>query len=80
MTLTLAHGPLSQALPNTVNYRIDGPAHRLLFEDFPRRVRAVFGGQTVLAHFSLSTGHQYYRELETLIQEPVEARTRGSLE
>ena len=48
MTLTLAHGPLSQSLPNTVNYRVEGPAHRLLFEDFPRRVRAVFGGQTVL--------------------------------
>jgi 3',5'-cyclic AMP phosphodiesterase CpdA len=29
-----------------------------------------FGGQTTLAHFSLSSGVQYYRELETLIQEP----------
>jgi 3',5'-cyclic-AMP phosphodiesterase len=30
-----------------------------------------FGGQTTIAHFSLSTGRQYYRELETLIsQEP----------
>jgi 3',5'-cyclic-AMP phosphodiesterase len=26
-----------------------------------------FGGQTVIAHFSLSTGRQYYRELEGLI-------------
>jgi uncharacterized protein (DUF427 family) len=48
MTLTLAHGPLAAVPPETVNYRIEGPAHRLLFEDFPRRVRAVFGDQIVL--------------------------------
>jgi 3',5'-cyclic AMP phosphodiesterase CpdA len=29
-----------------------------------------FGGRTVLAHFSLSTGTQFYRELESLVQEP----------
>ncbi|HEX8758820.1 MAG TPA: DUF427 domain-containing protein [Pseudonocardiaceae bacterium] len=48
MALTLGDGPLSSHPRNTVNYRIDGPAHRLLFEPFPRRVRAVFGGETVL--------------------------------
>ena len=48
MALTLGDGPLSSRPRNTVNYRIDGPAHRLLFEPFPRRVRAVFGGETVL--------------------------------
>jgi hypothetical protein len=42
--------------------------------------RYPFGGQTVLAHFSLTSGQQYYRELEMLIQEPIEARSRGSLE
>lgn len=47
MTLTLSSGPLSGRSPETVNYRIDGPAHRLLFDDFPRRVRAVLGGVTV---------------------------------
>ncbi len=31
-----------------------------------------FGGQTTIAHFSLSSGLQYYRELETLIQEPAQ--------
>jgi Icc protein len=29
-----------------------------------------FGGQTVLAHYSLSTGAQYARALEALVQEP----------
>lgn len=47
MTLTLARGPLAEKPPPTVNYRIDGPEHRLLFEEFPRRVRAVFGSETV---------------------------------
>lgn len=47
MTLTLSHGPLSGHPPETVNYRIDGPEHRLLFDDFPRRVRAVLAGETV---------------------------------
>jgi uncharacterized protein (DUF427 family) len=47
MSLTLSHGPLS-GKPAEANYRIEGPAHRLLFDDFPRRVRASYGGQTVL--------------------------------
>lgn len=47
MTLTLSHGPLSGRPPEAVNYRIEGPAHRLLFDDFPRRVRAVLAGETI---------------------------------
>lgn len=48
MTLTLSDGPLATKSPHTVNYRIDGPDHRLLFTEFPRRVRAMFGHQTAL--------------------------------
>lgn len=48
MTLTLDSGPLSGRPPAETNYRIDGPEHRLLFSAFPRRVRAVIGGRTVL--------------------------------
>jgi uncharacterized protein (DUF427 family) len=48
MSLTFSSGPLSVQPPQAVNYRIEGPAHRLLMQDFPRRVRAAFGGQTVL--------------------------------
>lgn len=47
MSLTLSHGPLS-GKPAAANYRIEGPAHRLLFDDFPRRVRASYDGATVL--------------------------------
>jgi uncharacterized protein (DUF427 family) len=48
MALTLGDAPLSSHPRDTVNYRIEGPGHRLLFEPFLRRVRAVFGGETVL--------------------------------
>ena len=47
MSLTFSTGPLAGHAPGTVNYRIDGPAHKLLMQEFPRRIRAVFGGQTV---------------------------------
>jgi uncharacterized protein (DUF427 family) len=47
MTLTLSHGPLS-GTPADSNYRIEGPAHRMFFHDFSRRVRAAFGGRIVL--------------------------------
>jgi uncharacterized protein (DUF427 family) len=47
MSLTRPPGPLAGHPPETVNYRIDGPAHKLLMHEFPRRVRATFGGQTV---------------------------------
>jgi uncharacterized protein (DUF427 family) len=48
MSLTFSAGPLSGHPPETVNYRIEGPAHKLLMHEFPRRVRATFGGQTVV--------------------------------
>ncbi len=47
MSLTFSAGPLAGQAPGTVNYRIDGPPHKLLMQEFPRRVRATFGGQTV---------------------------------
>jgi len=48
VTLTLSHGPLSGHPPQTANYTIDGPQHRLLLDAFPRRIRALLGGETVL--------------------------------
>ena len=46
MSLTFSHGPLSRD-PSPSNYTIEGPAHRLLFEPFPRRARAVVNGDTL---------------------------------
>jgi uncharacterized protein (DUF427 family) len=48
MTLTIGPQPLGSTGPRTVNYRLDGPKHRLLFDPFPRRVRAYLGGELVL--------------------------------
>jgi uncharacterized protein (DUF427 family) len=48
MSLTFSGGPLSGHPPERVNYRIEGPAHKLLMHDFPRRIRARFGGQAVV--------------------------------
>ncbi|MGI8876124.1 MAG: DUF427 domain-containing protein [Egibacteraceae bacterium] len=49
MSLTLGpNRPLSSRGPATVNYHVDGPAHRLFFDPFPRRIRAFLGGELVL--------------------------------
>ncbi|MGP4114931.1 DUF427 domain-containing protein [Streptomyces sp. 4N509B] len=48
MTLTLSQGPLSATPPSSVNYDLTGPAHRLFLQEFPRRVRAVVNGETVV--------------------------------
>jgi uncharacterized protein (DUF427 family) len=48
MSLTFGTGPLSAHAPKEVNYRVDGPAHKLLMYPYPRRIRAEFAGRTVL--------------------------------
>ena len=47
MALTLGSGPLSRRSTADTNYEIEGPEHLLLFEDYPRRMRAILDGQTV---------------------------------
>ncbi len=48
MTLTLGTGPLASGAPDSSNYTLDGPRHKLLFSAFPRRIRALLGGETIL--------------------------------
>ncbi len=48
MSLTTGSGPLAPRSPAPTNYDIDGPRHLLFLDDFPRRVRAVYAGLTVL--------------------------------
>jgi len=48
MTLTLSNGPLAPGAPKSVNYEIDGPEHKILFSPFPRRIRAVYAGETLV--------------------------------
>jgi uncharacterized protein (DUF427 family) len=59
MSLTQGSGPLG-GRPGASNYTIDAPAHRILFEPDPRRLRAVVDDRTVLdttrAHLLHETG------------------------
>ena len=49
MTLSLGAGPLGTQPAGDFNFSLDGaPAHRLYFEPFPRRVRALVGDRVVL--------------------------------
>lgn len=49
MSLTLGpNRPLSSTAPTSVNYELHGPPHRLFFDPFPRRIRAVLGGEVVV--------------------------------
>ena len=47
MALTIGGGPLAGS-SGPSNYEIKGPKHKLFFHPFPRRIRAAFGGETVL--------------------------------
>ncbi|MGH2803228.1 MAG: DUF427 domain-containing protein, partial [Thermoleophilaceae bacterium] len=84
MTLTLSNGPLSGHPPDTTNYEVRGPEHRLLLQEFPRRVRAELAGETVLdtrrGKLLHETGHlpQLYipdEDLRDDLLEPSDHRT-----
>lgn len=44
----MGRGPLAADAADTVNYRIEAPEQRLFLDPFPRRVRAVFAGVTLV--------------------------------
>lgn len=46
MSLTYGAGPLSRT-PASTNYEIDGPAHRIYFHPFGRRVRIELAGEVI---------------------------------
>jgi uncharacterized protein (DUF427 family) len=49
MSLTRGTGPLAGAPGGAFNFELDGaPKHRIFFEDYPRRLRAVIGDRVVL--------------------------------
>ena len=48
MSLTRGPGPLSTQPGGEANYTIDGPKHRLWFQEHPRWIRAEVGGRAVL--------------------------------
>jgi uncharacterized protein (DUF427 family) len=48
VSLTFKGGPLSEAPSKEVNYTLEGPAAKLMFQPFPRRVRIVVQGREVI--------------------------------
>jgi uncharacterized protein (DUF427 family) len=48
MSLTLGPGPLGTTPGGEANYTIDGPKHRIWFQEHPRRIRAEIAGRVVL--------------------------------
>ena len=48
MSLTLGSGPLAGRPNGSINYAIESPAHRILLQDHPLRLRAMIGDRVVL--------------------------------
>jgi uncharacterized protein (DUF427 family) len=48
MGLTVGGGPFSASPNGTFNFERQGPEHVLYFEDWPRRVRGIVAGETVV--------------------------------
>jgi uncharacterized protein (DUF427 family) len=71
MSLTLGTGPLGTKPAGDFNFSLDGaPAHRLYFEPYPRRIRAMVGDQVVLD--SVRGRLLYESNLPPVIYVPVE--------
>lgn len=79
MTLTRGTGPFSGNGAGSLNFSLDeAPAHRLLFDDYPRRVRALVGSHTVLEStrgkllYETGIGPVYYLPIEDLDADSLE--------
>src|SRR5689334_4351247 len=48
MSLSLGSGPFGHHPAGKLNSRIEGPKHILYFEERPRRIRGLIGGETVI--------------------------------
>lgn len=78
MSLMRGTGPFSRRAAGSFNFTYDGPAHTLYFEDSPRRVRTVFGGETVAGSRRMKLLHEtglgpvYYFPLADVRQDLLE--------
>jgi uncharacterized protein (DUF427 family) len=70
MALTLGSGPFGHHPAGVLNSRIEGPKHVLVFEDYPRRMRAELDGATV---FDTTRGKLLYESsLPPVLYVPLE--------
>jgi len=79
MTLTLGSGPLAGAHGGSVNFDLAGaPKQRLLFDDYPRRMRALLDGHILLDSTRGKLLHEtgilpcYYLPIEDLNEDYLE--------
>lgn len=79
MTLTLGTGPFGKQSGGAFNFEVGAPrGHVLYFEDSPRRVRAVFNGETVVESDRTKMLHEtgylptYYFPLEDVNEDLLE--------
>lgn len=78
MSLTLGTGPLAGRPGGAFNFELDAPAHRIFFEDYPRRMRAFVDGRVVLDSVRGKLLHEtgirpvYYAPLEDMNDELLE--------
>jgi uncharacterized protein (DUF427 family) len=79
MALTVGTGPFGKQSSGEFNFEPDAPdGHTLYFEDSPRRVRAVFGGETVVESSRVKMLHEtgylptYYFPLDDVNQKLLE--------
>ncbi len=79
MSLTLGSGPLAGTPVGELNFELDAPAHRILFDDYPRRIRALVDGRIVLDSTRGKLLHEtgilprYYAPLEDFDADVLEA-------
>ncbi|MGB3681632.1 MAG: DUF427 domain-containing protein [Rubrobacteraceae bacterium] len=79
MALAVGTGPFGKQGGGAFNFEVDAPkGHTLYFEDSPRRVRAVFGGETVAESDNVKMLHEtgylptYYFPIEDTNQDLLE--------
>lgn len=84
MSLTIGSGPFGESTQGEFNFTRSGPAHVLLWEDSPRRVRVQFGGEMIADTFHPKLLHEtgllpvYYLPEQSLrkdLLEPTEHHT-----
>jgi uncharacterized protein (DUF427 family) len=78
MSLTTGSGPFGHHPAGVFNGRFEGPKHLVYFEDHPRRIRAVLGGETVIDTVRGKLLHE--SSLPAVLYVPLEDVRQGLIE
>lgn len=84
MSLTIGSAPFGNAPGGTFNFRREGARQVLYFEDFPKSVRGVFAGQTIVASRRVKMLHEterlpvWYFPMEDVRMDLLEASSYSS--